>query len=133
MALNFQLGDVAEHEELLKPDGKPDVVTEVIIFSTMYLGINAITEATAEKFAVRTEAWQMAFGPLASQWAGDKWTPRPITLQDVRRHIGLRTNASQLTDAAFRKHLAETLLRDAETTVLRDKATLTQTAAEVNK
>lgn len=39
---------------------------------------------------------------------------RSITLSEVKQHIGLWTNVSNLTDAQFRRQIAERAMREAQ-------------------
>lgn len=89
------------------PDAWP--VSDCIIWLCMIVGVDAITDQNAEAFWHRVHAWETITGPLNT--SGRRIEPRDIALR-----IGLRTNASRLTDAAFRKKLTDTMRRDSDAT-----------------
>jgi len=72
------------------------VKTEQIIWLTMPVGIGHITEKNWEKFYTRAYAWQRI---------NSHDSDNLIEAKDVYDHIGLRTNASSLTDSKFVKKL----------------------------
>jgi hypothetical protein len=71
---------------------------ESLIFGTMFLGVNPITEENYKEFYKRHVTFYHAQG----------WKPY-LTLADVHNAVGLATNASQITPAAFKKKLMECL------------------------
>lgn len=105
MSLDWNISDCADVEALKAdtPDGWP--VTEGAVWLCMIVGVPSITEKTAEKFWLRVHEWEAVNGPILTN--GHRYTP-----EDVTRRIGLRTNASSLTDAAWRKKV-QTTLREA--------------------
>ena len=98
-------------------------VTEALVWATMYVGIPRITAANAVTFTERITAWSRVTGPMVTQ-VTDSGTlaPVPITLADVRIRIGLETNASRMSDAAFRNMLINRILTAARDTVARQVA-----------
>lgn len=66
-------------------------ISKALIFLTGYVGIDEITEENAWRFWVRVNAWERVVGPMI--FGPDHDTPYSITIEDVREHIGLRTNA----------------------------------------
>ena len=114
MALNFYLDKIENYKELcwepagqLGKDGEELVrikpKTDSIIWATMLLGLNKITEKNLVDWATR---WKLA--------AGVGWVYSEVTLEDIRAHIGLRTNASPLTAAKFRANLYKGVEREAK-------------------
>lgn len=83
---------------------------ESIIFNTMTIGIREITEDNAEKFytryvmAYRAQGWDLFYD-----------------LEFVKAMVGLKTNASTKTDAAFKKDCMSYLMEYATTTVNHEK------------
>lgn len=96
-------------------------VTEALIFATMYVGLGEITDKTAEKFTQRLNVWSKVFGPAVTIATASGVEPLKITLADVQRRIGLRTNASRLTDQQFRGRMITALMRDAAEDIARQK------------
>jgi len=70
--------------------------TEQLIWLTMPVGIGRITEKNWEKFYTRAYAWQRVCNHDSDNI---------VKASDVYDHIGLRTNASSLTDSKFVKSL----------------------------
>lgn len=90
-------------------------ISETMIFRTMSVGINTITEANAEKFLARSLVVSDVFGTPLMDWDAEqeKHVDRDLTYADVHARIGLGTNASNLTDAQFRKRMIEEIERTA--------------------
>jgi hypothetical protein len=78
-------------------------ITEGLIFLTMGIGMNEITEENWKEFYNRVNMWERCNGPQL--WRGHE-TNSPknfITPLEVFMHIGLHTNASRKTEAQFTK------------------------------
>lgn len=121
MSLNFELGAIANYEAVCYrgptaselAEGAKDSdrfmtgLTEALIYATMGIGMNTITEKNAADFYKRIAFYEAVHGTwlrkASEPDAEGKWhlEPRPITFEDVQAHIGLRTNASKFTDAQF--------------------------------
>jgi hypothetical protein len=86
-------------------------VTNIIIFGTIITGIRDLTEKTANEYFTRLKMSELASGDGYLR-NGDG--PRGITYQEVLDHIGLHTNASDITKAKFNSNISRQL---------RDKAT----------
>ena len=129
MPLHWNLTKIADHEKVCYDDrdGKKymNPVTETLIYHTMTVGINQITEKNVEEFFLREEAVATVLGaPLvkSSDLCSSDGTVLEegrgpfenvkITLAEIRQHIGLHTNASNMTLAAFKKHMGEVLWRN---------------------
>ena len=95
MSLNWDITRVKGDPKEWTPEQNDS--TTVIIWATMVIGMGEITEANAQDFWLRLDMYQKVTGG---------WTPA-VTPADVRRLIGLRTNVSKETDAAFRRRMAE--------------------------
>jgi hypothetical protein len=146
MALHWNLGDIADyketcfreadydrpHSDIKKGDRVMSPVTNTLIWATIPVGINHITEANAETFSQRLRAYENAFGCFLQQPVDKDGNPvgpkgreedvvsykdRRITFDEVKAHIGLSTNASTLTDAKFKAGLGERLLREARDSI----------------
>lgn len=97
MSLNWD-ATKAEHWEELDWDKK-----ESLVFATMAVDMGEITEKNYEEFFKR----YAMFCSAADQ-------QRYLTLEDVKRGIGLHTNVSTTTPAAFRKRLVKILEQHAD-------------------
>jgi hypothetical protein len=114
MALHYDLTGIENNKELWEESSKDEdgkqlyrlnPLTDMFIWFTMFVGIPEITAKNAEKFFARIsfiESLKRPFLAVKDEETGEEAT-RPITLEDVKRHIGLKTNASTLTKAQFLK------------------------------
>lgn len=84
-------------------------VTEVLAMSTMACGMREITAKNADEFYARLTVVQRLQG---GGWLIENGEPRYITRDEVKRHVGLRTNATAWTEAQFIKQQAGGALRD---------------------
>jgi len=82
---------------------RPEV--ESIIWNTMFLGINKITEDNYRAFFVRYNMIGMA--------RSNNFVPY-FNLSDVKGMIGLHTNASTKSETVFKKECTEALQKRAE-------------------
>lgn len=134
MSLDWNLSRIADHETLCwRNDGTNDAGeplyrlaprTDMLIWAMMAIDIGAITETNAVQVYTRIEAWEKLFGAMCRMW--DDTTQRaelvPCTIDDVRAHIGLRTNVSTKSDAAWWMRIRKTHEREvAQRVVSADK------------
>ncbi|RDJ35734.1 MAG: hypothetical protein DWQ19_13025 [Crenarchaeota archaeon] len=120
MSLDWSLEKVHNWEELANNRTHRNI-TDAIVFKTMAIGISEITEKNYVEFYQRIRVWEQAFGAsmyYSEQGKRHEW---PITLFDVKRRIGLFTNASRLTEKQFLKLLSENLFRDQHRPIEREK------------
>lgn len=85
------------------------VTTNTIIMATMSVGLGSITEKNASEFYMRLHMLETVFGAYRRDGEGNDHL---FTLKEVRAHIGLTTNVSNETNAAFHKRLEKTKRRD---------------------
>ena len=107
MSLDWRLDEIENHEKACWEEFEINEggdtafrlypVTEALIWATMVVGMNRITEKNYEKFFARYCLSQME---------------TKITLKDVKNHIGLRTNASTMSDTQFFKNQCDIIIRD---------------------
>lgn len=106
MSLDYSLTDIKAHEDLFTRDNYNGLdhftlsqTTEQLVWATMIVGLNGITKTNVREFWVRLALVQKVMGAYSG-----------LTAQDVKRHIGLWTNAT--TYKSRRKW--ERLLLDSE-------------------
>ena len=116
MALNWDLGNIKNFKSVCwNDDGSFSEETELLIFYTMNLGMGLITESNVDKFILRFRMYEVLHG--MSKWRnvdGERINAISDTL--IRKHIGLSTNASSISDAQFNKNMLKQLVREAEAT-----------------
>jgi hypothetical protein len=130
MSLDFNYKNVKDHNTLMfHEDGSIKAVSEAIIFNLMRIGITAITEENWEKVFTRIHMMELVDKPLliASNYDGEI-TRIPITPEDIKAHIGLSTNVSTESDAAFKKKIMQILTEKAEFNLKQFKAEEAKTA-----
>lgn len=99
MSLDYNYANVANKDEVIWDENdrmRPEV--ESMIFATMAVGINKITAENYEEFWKRYAKWSWVCGN--APFFDMAW---------VQKMIGLHTNASTITTAAFNKKLIERL------------------------
>ena len=114
MPLDFSFRDVENWREVCRDkDGRVNGVTEALIWLTMTIGISDITHKNYEEFHRRLLEYDICSDstPVRTKGIGN----RHITLEEVRKHIGLGTNAgSEITRAAWEKRLKAKLADQVE-------------------
>lgn len=106
MSLNYDLQNV-------KADWKSDDVwpiTNALIWGTMSVGMNSITEANWQEFYTRAYMIQTIYGG----WISDDGQIRFVTPQEIREHIGLGTNANNLSNAKFKENMDRRMREQAQ-------------------
>lgn len=110
MALHFNFTKVCDHQRVTTNphvDDEWHPVADALVWLSMICGFNRIDEKNVGKVALRIAAYQVVAGSYLSRTKDGKREPIYITSQDVRRFIGMTTNASPMTDAQWLKKLGE--------------------------
>ncbi len=110
MSLDFNFSKVANHEEVTTDPADSTrwhPVADALVWLSMICGYDEITLKNVDKVIARVMAYQAVTGG----YLRSKGTPIYIMPADVRRFVGLQTNASTLTDAQWFKRLG-TLAQD---------------------
>lgn len=107
MSLNFDFTDMRarlgnEEYDRITNHPNPDCnelhpVTDAMIWLCLLVGMPGVTEKNVDKFTARVLAYQGANGGYLDGPDGSVW----ITGEDVRNHIGLRTNVPLENDSKF--------------------------------
>lgn len=101
MALNYDLTKIADQDALWigdDDDAPMNPVTNALIHATMAIGMPTITAENVTEVWARISVWQDILGAML---VGPGGIDQFVTPDDVRAHIGLKTNASALTNAKF--------------------------------
>lgn len=118
MSLNWNLSEIDNHDEICYV-GEGDErrlagLTNALIQMTMLVGLGDITEANAREFYTRLKLLERLDGPFLHDTKDGKRTPYYITARDVLAHVGLATNVSDETRAAWLKRQMKYKLADFE-------------------
>ena len=109
MALNWNVEDVANWQELFVEieGGYREMIKihERILMHTMTIGITRITEKNWKKFYDRVYMWERVHGAGYYTRENDQLKPIYVTEDDVKRMIGLHTNASTISKKEFLESL----------------------------
>lgn len=112
MSLNYNYAAVQDQTQavFVNAEGEafPTPTMKTVVFYTMYVGISHITSTNYEKFYERYMAFNFAAG----------YPDGTLSLEGVKGLVGLYTNADIITDAAFKKKLAN-MVMDRAATALR--------------
>ena len=99
MGLNWQLTNIENWEKVCRTeDGKLRGGTECLIYASLFVGLPVLDDPVA--FWTRLQAWERLVGAISS-------SGEPLSLDIVKAHKGLQTNASKDTDAQFWKRLRQ--------------------------
>lgn len=106
MSLDFSFTGVKDYEKICHytdSDGVVNIsgVTQNLIWLTLFVGLDTITEKNADRFYARVQAWERLSGPLRIKDGQPLFTER----EEVLQHVGLKTNAAPYTKAEFKKRL----------------------------
>ena len=90
-------------------------ITRPLVFSTMTIFMDKITESNWRDFYGRLAAWEEVFGGMTL--VSDKrckggFRRQRITHEDVRSHIGLTVNVAPKSESFFYKSLVKALRRE---------------------
>ena len=85
-------------------------VTYVLVMCTMSVGMGEITRKNWKEFYTRIYIAEQVWSQLLTDSNG---TPRLITPDEILSHIGLRTNVSEETRAAFHGRVMRSLREEA--------------------
>ena len=128
MALSFDLSKVKDLEKkypftsTTNSEGKKvtdfNDVTNAIIFGTVFVGMGEITEKTAEEFYIRFRMQEIMYsnGFILKPGSREKNKARyrRIKYQEVKDHIGLKTNVAFVPKRSFHASVTRILRSRAE-------------------
>jgi hypothetical protein len=120
MSLNFNLNGIPDKDIVCfrtLPDGSKELkgITECIIWSTMIVGIPIITEKNHKEFHTRCLMADSVHGKMVREMSDDGTIKtRSLTLEEVKAHIRLETNASTMSVSEFDKNMIKALRRKSE-------------------
>ena len=110
MGLTFSLEKVSYHKRLFEKEmiinnQKLELKEpfKAIILLSIVVGMNKITSENYEVFYNRVNVIEKLKGSMLIKVNGKRKTPQYIKLKDVKRLIGLQTNACELTKTQFLK------------------------------
>lgn len=104
MPLNWNIKNCKDHETL-QSDAEWGR-THNLIWATMSIGINEITEENWTECYARLAVWEEIVGAFSATKDKDgKYKSLPFTPEDIFKRIGLYTNASRMNRAEWQKNI----------------------------
>ena len=125
MALHYNITGIPESittSPFNKDEWHP--VTHYLMFTTMTIGMGEITKKNAPEFFRRVAIIQKLYGPALTYLdpLDDSRKEIFITFEDVKNHIGLKTNVGTISRTDFNKKAFDILARDAMASYVDDSA-----------
>lgn len=108
MALNWSVKKCVNWQEIAGEDAPQSEAntTESVVFATMSIMMNTITEANWEEFYARLVMLEDVFGPQRYRYTeAEGKVDLFFKPEEIHRRIGLTTNANVQTKAGFEKHI----------------------------
>lgn len=108
MALSFNFSAVHNHERVTTDPTDPNKwhpVADALVWLSMICGFDEITEKNCDKVADRVLGFQKATSPYLCRLVNGKRVDVLVTPDDVRRFVGMTTNAPTMTDSQWLKRL----------------------------
>lgn len=110
MSLDFRFTDIPDYETVTRnEDGTLRGVTQCIIFATMAVGVGDTSYRDGDEFVWRVQVYESLFGPSFAQGPEGLIA---LPEDELRKHVGLRTNVSFETRAAWLKRTMERHYRE---------------------
>jgi hypothetical protein len=100
MSLNFDFSKVFDCEAVITDPADPQSwhpVADALVWLSLQCGFNEISHKNVDKVIDRIMAYQVVLGAYLGQLY--------IMPVDIRRFVGMRTNATRLTDAQWHRRL----------------------------
>lgn len=95
MALSWDVTRCEDGDALL---WEPQYDTTVaMVFACLFIDMQEISDKTYQEFYARVSLWEEALGKIRGEKYG------PLTLEEVKRYIGLRTNVLTKSRKDFEK------------------------------
>ena len=113
MSLDYRFGEIENFKKICFQKGKMNPLSHALVFATIAVGVNEITKRNWIKFYARLHFWELVHGTYLSK----DGKPVPISAEEVKRHIGLSTNASMLSETGFLRNFSRKL-KDIEQSVI---------------
>jgi hypothetical protein len=119
MSLDYRLGKIKNHEELLDSEKKPNALLTAATFMCMGIQLGEITEQNWHEWYRRAWLWEAVHGPMRTS---DFKQPVYFTEEDVQRLVGLQTNVfPAASKVKFKAHMGEIALEQFASKRARDQ------------
>ncbi len=119
MALTWDLREIKDNDNLCfinkaegDDKGEMSPITNTLIWSTMFVGFNKITNKNYKQFHQRLIELELASG--GGLLVAEDGHSRQPTIHEVKSHVGLSTNASVQSNSKWSRNLARIIQETAE-------------------
>lgn len=105
MSLNFDFSKVFDCEAVTTDPADPQSwhpVADALVWLSLQCGFSEISHKNVDKVIDRIMAYQVVLGAYLHPDDGGEIYIMPV---DIRRFVGMRTNATRLTDAQWHRRL----------------------------
>ena len=108
MSLNYNCQAVEDYENVcMKEDDTLSNLTETLIWAGASVGYGEITKKNYVSYHRRIAFIEAMRGAYLRTQDGDKVVDSPISLTDIKKHIGLYTNWGNKSDSQWLKNFYE--------------------------
>jgi len=122
MALTWDLTEVVDSEKLCwvpskDEEGKVEMgaVTNTLIWATMLVGMNIITEKNSKEFHKRLIEFEIVHGSgMLVDHSDPEKKERQPTLEEVQAHVGLKTNAIRMESRKWGNNIKRMVREEAQ-------------------
>lgn len=124
MSLNYQLQNIKDYQTVTTDPNDPkklNPVTYTLIWAMVAIGMDEITEKNHLAVFKRLFIYEKIFGGFMRTMDGGYVC---FKLADIKLHIGLETNVTKITEAAFDKRVMFRVTEDAVNEVKRQEREL---------
>lgn len=128
MSLDWSLSDIKDYktvcwipdnEEREREGGDSEAVklhpvTHTLIWNTISAGIGRLTEENLDEFAYRVFFWEKIFGAQMRRVNQEtkQFEEVSLTYEEIKAHVGLRTNVSMETRKVWEKRMKDVVMRE---------------------
>lgn len=109
MSLDYNLGGIKNHKDVCfvgeGDEARMNPVTESLIFTMLSIGMPKITDENVQEFFIRAQMVERIYGPPMNSASG----PVSYSLDNIRKHVGMSTNATEFSKAKFSSHIGRIL------------------------
>lgn len=106
MALNFDVSNIKDYPTITTSpfdENKWHPITEYLVYGLMGIGVSEIKAGNVDEVFRRVAIHQKLYGAALEYHIPP--TKIYLTIQDIKNHIGLRVNVSNMTAAEFNKRV----------------------------
>ena len=132
MPLTWDITNIglSKEQTWIKNEKEEDILnglTEVVIFATIFVGMSSITEKNYKGFHKRLKEFEVASGMKGllvenkNGTEGKERKERMPTLEEIKLHVGLKTNAGEQTSKKWHSNIKRIVTETAVSNIQLEK------------